>query len=120
MLKEALDRYEREVTPRKKSAADEPYKLRNWKESSLADRELAFIHGKHVAEWRDGEIDRGSAPATVRRKLALLSQPRRSDDSPSPSRVHRGCVLSASSWLGDSGSPRPESLPVARSWLASR
>ncbi|MDA8420527.1 MAG: site-specific integrase [Pseudomonadota bacterium] len=72
-LKEALGRYEREVTPHKKSAADEPYKLRNWKESSLADRELAFIHGKHVAEWRDEEIDRGSAPATVRRKLALLS-----------------------------------------------
>ncbi len=70
---EALDRYERAVTPRKKSAADEPYKLWNWKESSLKTRTLASIHGKHVAEWRDKEIDRGSAPATVRRKLALLS-----------------------------------------------
>ncbi|MHB8345868.1 MAG: site-specific integrase [Acidiferrobacterales bacterium] len=72
-LREALDRYEREVTPRKKSAEEEPYKLGNWRKSPLASRTLASLHGKHVAEWRDKELDRGSAPATVRRKLALLS-----------------------------------------------
>ncbi len=72
-LTEALERYRREVTPHKKSAYDEIYKLNAWKESRLARRSLASIQGKDLAAWRDAEIRRGSSPATVRRKLALFS-----------------------------------------------
>ena len=72
-LREALDRYEREVTPKKKSHSDERYKLEAWRASKLADRSLASIRGKDLAVWRDAELARGSATGTVRRKLALLA-----------------------------------------------
>ena len=72
-LGEALDRYEREVTPKKKSRSDERYKLGAWRSSGLAARSLASIRGKDLAAWRDAELTRGSATGTVRRKLALLA-----------------------------------------------
>lgn len=72
-LTEALDRYEREVTPHKKSAHDERYKLKAWRTSNLSRRSLASIQGKDLAAWRDAEIRRGSSASTARRKLALFS-----------------------------------------------
>ncbi len=72
-LREALNRYEREVTPKKKSRSDERYKLEAWRSSTLAARSLASIRGKDLAAWRDAELTRGSATGTVRRKLALLA-----------------------------------------------
>ncbi len=72
-LAEALDRYEREVTPKKKSCGDERYKLAAWRSGVLAKRSLASIRGKDIAAWRDAELARGSATGTVRRKLALLA-----------------------------------------------
>ena len=72
-LHEALDRYEREVTPGKKGRADERYKLDVWRRSALAARPLASIQGKDLAAWRDAELERGSAPGTIRRRLALLA-----------------------------------------------
>ncbi len=72
-LREALDRYEREVTPKKKSRSDERYKLGAWRSSTLAARSLASIRGKDLAAWRDVELASGSATGTVRRKLALLA-----------------------------------------------
>ena len=87
-LKQALERYEREVTPPKKSAADEPCKLRNWEESSLADCELAFIHGKHVAEWRDEEIARKEWGMTT------LTNPVPSIRLPSAGQGRERCLMS--------------------------
>ena len=72
-LHEALDRYEREVTPGKKGRADERYKLDVWRRSALAARPLASIPGEDLAAWRDAELERGSAPGTIRRRLALLA-----------------------------------------------
>ena len=72
-LNEALDRYEREITPGKKGAHDEHYKLNVWRKSPLALRFLPSIQGKDLALWRDAELKRGSAPGTIRRRIALLS-----------------------------------------------
>ena len=72
-LAEALDRYEKEVTPSKKSRADEQYKINAWRRSVLSKRSLASIQGKDLAVWRDAETKRGSASGTIRRKLALFS-----------------------------------------------
>jgi integrase len=71
-LKEALDRYEREVTVNKRSAASEKYKIEGWRRSSLADYFLANIHGAQVAEWRDSRLQ-VAEPTTVVRELRLLS-----------------------------------------------
>ena len=71
-LAEALDRYEREVTPTKKSARDERYKIRVLQATDLAGRSLDLIQPHDVAQLRDTLLETRSE-ATVRRLLALLS-----------------------------------------------
>jgi integrase len=70
-LSEALDRYEREVTVKKKGHQEKNL-IRKWKSHPLAKRFLATIQGKDIAEYRDTRLKEVS-PNTVRLDLALLS-----------------------------------------------
>lgn len=72
-LTDALGRYEREVTPGKKGAEQEKYRLKALRESDLAPRMLATIRGADAAALRDAEIARGMAASSVNKLLALLS-----------------------------------------------
>lgn len=72
-LKDALDRYAREVTPNKKGATVEKYRIARWQDDKLAKRSLASIRGADLATWRDQRLKEGYAPATVRLELALIS-----------------------------------------------
>ncbi len=72
-LSDALDRYEREVTPRKKGAKQEKLRIRAWKRDDLAQRSLASIRGADMASWRDKRLAAGVSPTTVRNDLALIS-----------------------------------------------
>lgn len=72
-LAEALDRYEREVTPRKKGAAQERLRIRAWKRDPLALRSLASIRAMDMAVWRDKRLAAGASPTTARNDLALIS-----------------------------------------------
>ena len=72
-LAEALTRYEREVTPKKRSAADEVPKLRVISRAEIAKRMLASVRSTDIAALRDKWLADGSAPATVVRLMALLS-----------------------------------------------
>ncbi len=71
-LAEALERYGREVTPRKKGAEQEIYRVRALRRLPLARRSLASIRGADIAEFRDAELTR-LAPSSVVKQLALLS-----------------------------------------------
>ena len=71
-LFEALDRYEKEVTPLKKGISQELSRLRILKASSLSSRSLASIQGKDVASYRDKRLKEISE-ATLRRELTILS-----------------------------------------------
>jgi integrase len=72
-LTELLDRYEREVTPSKKSATQEHYQIRALQRSPLGDVPISEIHPKDVASWRDKRLQEVK-PSTVLRYLALLSE----------------------------------------------
>lgn len=72
-LKEALERYEREVTPSKKGARQEKLRLAAWGRDPLASRSLASIRGADLAEWRDKRLASGTSPTTVRNDLAVIS-----------------------------------------------
>lgn len=72
-LSAALDRYEREVTPGKKGAAQEKYRIKALRETALAARMLATIRGADIAALRDAETARGLAASSVTKLLALLS-----------------------------------------------
>jgi integrase len=71
-LKDALDRYEREITPGKKSANGEKSFLRIWRATSLAKQVLAAIRSADVARLRDQWLQEYE-PSSVLRRLAVLS-----------------------------------------------
>lgn len=71
-LRELLDRYEREVVPGKRGAAQESSVLAAWREVPLSVRAVSTVRGVDVATLRD-EWLKVLAPATVLRRLAVLS-----------------------------------------------
>ncbi len=72
-LLEALERYEREVTPAKKSAESERHVIARWKRHALASRSLASLRPGDFAGFRDARLSEGKSPNTVRIELALVS-----------------------------------------------
>jgi len=72
-LTEALDRYQREITPAKKGATQERNRIAVWKRASLATKTLSRIRGTDVAKWRDERLEAGVSGQTIRNDLALLS-----------------------------------------------
>ena len=71
-LDEALQRYENEITPRKKSIAEGGF-IRRWRAHPLAQRTLASIRGKDIADYIRTRESAGVGGNTVRLELALLS-----------------------------------------------
>jgi integrase len=69
----ALERYEREVTPTKKSANKEIHRVRKWKAEPLAQRGLSLIRSHDMASYRDRRIKEGASNDTIRQELALVS-----------------------------------------------
>lgn len=67
-LGEALDRYEREITPAKKGWKQEKYRIRIWRRDPLAMRPLASIRSTDLASWRDNQLAQGFAASTQRLK----------------------------------------------------
>jgi len=72
-LREALERYQREVTPRKRGAAVEIYRIKALLTNSLAKRTLASIRSTEVAKYRDERATNGLAPSSIVKDLALIS-----------------------------------------------
>ncbi len=72
-LREALKRYLREVTPTKRGAATEEYRINAWLDHKLAKRPLVALRGSDFAEYRDERLAAGCAGSTVQKELALIS-----------------------------------------------
>lgn len=73
ILREALDRYKREVSSKKRSATRERSTIATWRASPLSDRALANIRGKDIAAAIQKKEGDGLGPNTIRIHLALLS-----------------------------------------------
>ncbi len=71
-LDEALDRYSREISVRKKGHDAELSVMAAWRQSALVSRSLATVRSQDLAKIRDAWL-REIAPATVRNRFALLS-----------------------------------------------
>jgi len=72
-LADALARYSREVTIRKKGKDRETGRIKAWLTRPIAKRTLASIRGSDMASFRDSERKRGMAENSVRIELALIS-----------------------------------------------
>jgi len=71
-LHEALNRYLAEVSPTKRSGYQEQSIAKVWLNTPLTDMRLSKVRPMHVVQLRD-EWLKDKAPATVTRRLALLS-----------------------------------------------
>lgn len=71
-LAQALERYKREVTPKKKGASREADRIGVWLRSDLAKRSLASLKGADFAAYRDKRL-KMVASNTVRLELAIIS-----------------------------------------------
>lgn len=72
-LKEALERYEREVTIYKKGQLQEKQRIKHWKNQPLAARSLARVRGVDIAGYRDERLKAKKGANTIRLELALIS-----------------------------------------------
>lgn len=72
-LLEMLEKYEEEVTPRKKSKVREKSRISRWKGHKLASFSLAAIKPKDIATFRDKGRKDGLAENTIRLDIALIS-----------------------------------------------
>lgn len=72
-LREALKRYKREVTPTKRGAVPEGYRVDAWMGHQLAKKPLAALRSSDFAEYRDERLHAGCAASTVQKELALVS-----------------------------------------------
>lgn len=72
-LGEILNRYLREVTPHKKSAQVERYRINAWLKTALAKRYLSTLKASDFAIWRDNRIKSGASANTIRLELAVMS-----------------------------------------------
>jgi integrase len=72
-LKDAISEYRVKVAIRLKGARDYAYSFKEIEASPIGDRPVHQIRPVHLAEWRDTLVGRGLKPATVTRRLGLLS-----------------------------------------------
>jgi integrase len=71
-LRNLIERYRNEVTPRKRGARQEDQRLRYWQNSVLANQPANELRSEQLATWRDGALCERS-DATVRQYLIVLS-----------------------------------------------
>lgn len=71
-LYEALERYEREVTPGKDGERQELVRIKSWKANNLAKRSLASLRGADFAKFRNDRL-KSVRPSTVQKDLAVIS-----------------------------------------------
>jgi len=72
-LHEALNRYLKEVTPRKKRPEIETYRVRAWLKSNLSQKLITHIKTSDLVIWRNEMIKQNYQPNTIRLHLAVLS-----------------------------------------------
>jgi integrase len=71
-LRNLIERYRNEVTPRKRGARQEDQRLRYWQDSVLTNQPANELRNEQLATWRDEALcDRSYA--TVRQYLIVLS-----------------------------------------------
>ncbi|MBI3529663.1 MAG: site-specific integrase [Betaproteobacteria bacterium] len=73
-LREALERYLREITPGKKGARREQDRVKAWQGSPLALHFLSQLRSADFAKHRDQRRAQGRAENTIRIELALISK----------------------------------------------
>jgi len=70
-VRELFQRYLREITPEKRSASSETYRIRAIMKRSIAHRTLALLTPQHIATYRDERMAEVSAGTVIRELNSL-------------------------------------------------
>ncbi len=71
-LREALERYGKEIVPTKRHPTQEQQRINRWLKHDLAYRALSSLRGSDFAEYRDARRASGRAENTIRLELQLV------------------------------------------------
>ncbi|CAM8824572.1 tyrosine-type recombinase/integrase [Burkholderia pseudomallei] len=72
-LREALERYRREIVPEKRHPYQENRRIQRWIDNHLSHRTLANLRGADFAKYRDERRVAGRAENTIRLELQVIS-----------------------------------------------
>jgi integrase len=108
-LRHLLERYEREVSPKKKGHKQEVYRLRQWAAEPFAAWSLPALRSPTIGKWMDAQTEAGKAPSTVSNAVNLLSAVYSVAISKWGYRVDNPCE----------GLPRPKARPARQARLAA-
>ncbi|MDN7178557.1 hypothetical protein M0D69_11095 [Caballeronia sp. SEWSISQ10-4 2] len=72
-LREALERYRRDILPEKRHPYQENCRINRWLEKDLTYRTLASLRGVDFAKYRDERRAVGRAENTIRLELQIIS-----------------------------------------------
>lgn len=72
-LRDLLDRYREEETPKKKGAVKEGYRIGKWMKHPLADMPVTSIEPADIAAWRKERQNEGLAASSIRNEMNILS-----------------------------------------------
>lgn len=72
-LREALERYRRDIVPEKRHPYQENRRIDRWLRHDLAHRTLASLRGTDFAKYRDERRAAGRAENTIRLELQIIS-----------------------------------------------
>jgi integrase len=72
-LREALERYQREIVPEKRHPYQENRRIARWIGHDLSYRSLANLRGADFAKYRDERRSAGRAENTIRLELQIIS-----------------------------------------------
>ncbi|MFM0211489.1 site-specific integrase [Paraburkholderia sediminicola] len=72
-LREALERYRRDIVPEKRHPYQENRRIDRWIRHDLAYRTLASLRGTDFAKYRDDRRSAGRAENTIRLELQIIS-----------------------------------------------
>ena len=72
-LREALERYNRDIVPTKRHPYQETCRVNRWLQNDLCYRTLANLKGADFAVYRDKRREAGRAENTIRLELQLIS-----------------------------------------------
>ncbi|WP_089162924.1 tyrosine-type recombinase/integrase [Caballeronia sordidicola] len=72
-LREALERYRREIVPEKRHPYQENRRIQRWIDNQLSHRTLANLRGADFAKYRDERRAAGRAENTIRLELQVVS-----------------------------------------------
>jgi len=72
-LREALDRYLKEVTPTKKGAKQERNRIEQIKRLHFTEKLMSEVTSPDIAKWRDEMVADGKKPPTVKNLMMVVS-----------------------------------------------